>query len=206
MGGARLLTMLHHSREEPIAMPNARRLAVALTSLGIVIASTGCGRKQVVEAPEPASDAAAPPPSSSSSSTPAAPASTPDAMRPNAIDGAQRATLEERIHFGFDRADLTPQARTMLSAKVEILRAASGVTLRIEGHADERGSDEYNLALSNRRAGEAKRFLVQQGIDEGRLEVVGYGEEQPAATGHDEQAWSANRRAEFRVTAGVSSR
>ena len=188
-------------------MPNARRLVVALTSLGIVIASTGCGRKQVVEAPEPASDAsAAAPPSSASSSTPAAPASTASATRSDPVDGAQRATLEERIHFGFDRADLTPQARTMLSAKVEILRAASGVTLRIEGHADERGSDEYNLALSNRRAGEAKRFLVQQGIDEGRLEVAGYGEEQPAATGHDEQAWSANRRAEFRITAGVSSR
>ena len=77
--------------------------------------------------------------------------------------------------------------------------------LRIDGHADERGSDEYNLALSKRRAAEAKRFLMQQGIEGGRLEVEGYGEEQPLDPASNEAAWSLNRRAGFRITGGALS-
>ena len=101
--------------------------------------------------------------------------------------------------------DLSPEARTTLAAKAEILRASPNVTLRISGHADERGSDEYNLALSKRRAAEAKRFLMQQGVDSMRLETVGYGEEQPVDPAETEAAWSMNRRAEFAVVGGVLS-
>jgi peptidoglycan-associated lipoprotein len=111
-------------------------------------------------------------------------------------------TLAARIHFALDRSDLSPEARTTLAAKAEILRASPNVTLRISGHADERGSDEYNLALSKRRAAEAKRFLTQQGVDSTRLETVGYGEEQPMDTGTTEPAWAMNRRAEFSVIGG----
>ena len=88
---------------------------------------------------------------------------------------------------------------------MQILRSTSDLTLRIDGHADERGSDEYNLALSNRRAAEAKRILVTQGIDEKRLEAVGYGEEQPLDRRSDETAWAMNRRAGFQVTGGAIS-
>ena len=83
-----------------------------------------------------------------------------------------------------------------------MLRDAPSISLRIEGHADERGSDEYNLALSNRRSATAKRFLVSLGIPADRLETVGYGEEQPLDQEESEAAWARNRRDEFRVTSG----
>jgi peptidoglycan-associated lipoprotein len=122
-----------------------------------------------------------------------------------AMPDTRGATLEERIHFALDRADLSPEARTTLAAKAEIMRDSPNVSLRISGHADERGSDEYNLALSKRRAAEAKRFLMQQGVDSSRLETVGYGEEQPLDSGSTEPAWAANRRAEFSVSGGALS-
>lgn len=165
--------------------------------LGIALATTGCGRKEVAEVPEPVAEAPAPP---------VAPAPTPvEVDRLDAPAPDTRRILEERIHFGLDRSDLSPEARAILAAKVEILRSAPGLTLRIDGHADERGSDEYNLALSKRRAAEAKRFLVTQGIDVTRLESVGYGEEQPLDRSSGETAWAMNRRAGFQVTGGAVS-
>ena len=92
--------------------------------------------------------------------------------------------------------------RAILDAKVPILQANTGVTLRISGHTDERGSDEYNLALGQRRAAAVKAYLVQHGIAESRIETISYGEERPIAQGSDESAFSQNRRAEFEITAG----
>ena len=83
-----------------------------------------------------------------------------------------------------------------------MLRATPSLSLRIEGHADERGSDEYNLALSQRRSAAAKRFLAGLGISADRVETVGYGEEQPLDQEESEAAWARNRRDEFRVTSG----
>src|SRR5437867_2856440 len=77
-----------------------------------------------------------------------------------------------------------------------------GLRVRISGHCDERGSDEYNLALGNRRATKAKEYLVQHGVDAGRVETGSYGEERPIAQGHDENAWAQNRRDEFEILAG----
>ena len=116
---------------------------------------------------------------------------------------ALRNTLREVIHFDFDEADLRDDARAALDAKLPILLANTAVTLRISGHADERGSDEYNLALGQRRASAAKRYLTERGVAESRIETVSYGEEQPVATGNDEAAYAANRRAEFEVTGGA---
>jgi len=164
--------------------------------LGIALATTGCGRKQVAEVPEPVAEAPAPI---------AAPVITPVAVAPLDPAPDARRILEERIHFALDRSDLSPDARAILAAKVEILRLGSDLTLRIDGHADERGSDEYNLALSKRRAAETKRFLVSQGIEARRLESVGYGEEQPLDRASDETAWAMNRRAGFQVTGGALS-
>jgi peptidoglycan-associated lipoprotein len=163
--------------------------------LGLTLLAAGCGGKQVEETPPPA---------------PQAPVSAPAPVsRPVTVDhpapDTRRATLEERIHFGLDRADLTPAARTMLAAKVEILRSSPDLTLRIDGHADERGSDEYNLALSKRRAAEARRFMMEQGIEATRLETVASGEEQPLDPGTSEAAWAMNRRADFQVTGGAIS-
>ena len=127
---------------------------------------------------------------------------TVEAIPENLLSGAQRATLEARISFGYDQADLSQAARDDLSAKAEILHDVPSLSLRIEGHADERGSDEYNLALSNRRSAAAMRFLMNHGVSAERLNAVGYGEEQPLDPAENEAAWARNRRAEFRVSAG----
>jgi peptidoglycan-associated lipoprotein len=106
------------------------------------------------------------------------------------------------INFDYDQSAIRPADQTTLDRKAAILAANTGVTLRISGHADERGSDEYNLALGNRRAAAAKRYLESKGVDGGRMEVVSYGEERPLNPGTDEAAYAANRRDEFEITAG----
>ncbi len=115
---------------------------------------------------------------------------------------ALRTDLASMIHFDYNVADIRPQDQAVLDRKAAILQANSAVRMRVSGHADERGSDEYNLALGNRRAASAKRYLVNRGIDAGRIDVISYGEERPMAMGGGEAAWAQNRRAEFEVTAG----
>jgi peptidoglycan-associated lipoprotein len=113
-----------------------------------------------------------------------------------------KATLTAMVHFDYDRSEIRSDDRTILDAKLPILESNPGVSLRIAGHTDERGSDEYNLALGQRRAAAVKRYLTEHGIQEMRLETISYGEERPIAQGSDEAAWSQNRRAEFEITAG----
>jgi peptidoglycan-associated lipoprotein len=115
-----------------------------------------------------------------------------------------RATLSSAIYFDYDAAEIRGDARSALDAKLPILRANASVTLRIAGHADERGSDQYNDALGQRRAAATKRYLTDNGIDAARITIVSYGETRPATTGADESAWSRNRRAEFEIPPGVS--
>jgi len=121
--------------------------------------------------------------------------------RDRAIAGL-RATLAEKVFFEYDQSMLTDEARAALDRKLTVLKANAGLRLRISGHADERGSDEYNIALGQRRAVAVKRYLMDQGIDGGRLDVVSFGEEQPAVQGGTEEAFAKNRRAEFEITAG----
>ena len=113
-----------------------------------------------------------------------------------------RATLTATVHFEFDQSDLRPGDKSILDAKIPILQTNTGVMIRVSGHTDERGSDEYNLALGQRRAAAAKAYLVQHGIADSRIETISYGEERPVAQGSDEAAWAQNRRAEFEITAG----
>jgi peptidoglycan-associated lipoprotein len=113
-----------------------------------------------------------------------------------------RATLTTGINFDFDKSDLRDDARATLDAKVPILMANTGVTIRIAGHADERGSSEYNLALGQRRAAAAKRYLVERGVAESRIETTSFGEERPMCTDSNEGCWSQNRRDEIEMTAG----
>lgn len=113
--------------------------------------------------------------------------------------------LGATIYYDFDKADLTEAARSLLLAKVPVLQAQSTIRLRITGHTDDRGSSEYNLALGLRRAAEAKAFLVNNGIDAGRLEITSMGAEQPAVQGENEEAWSRNRRSEFSPISGGAS-
>jgi peptidoglycan-associated lipoprotein len=105
----------------------------------------------------------------------------------------------EDIYFDFDSSVIKPEAQATLKRKAEFLRANPGTKVIIEGHCDERGTPEYNLALGDRRAQAAKSFLVDLGIDTGSLTTISYGEERPVDSGHNEEAWAKNRRAHFVV-------
>jgi len=113
-----------------------------------------------------------------------------------------RATLAAMIHFDLDKSNIRSDDMGALDRKVAILQANPELRIRIGGHCDERGSDEYNLALGNRRAQSAKQYLVSHGIDASRIETQSWGEERPLVDGHDENAWSQNRRDEFEVISG----
>lgn len=115
---------------------------------------------------------------------------------------AVRTLLGTMIHFEYDRANLRSDDASVLDQKVAILQANSGLRIRVSGHCDERGSDEYNLALGNRRANAAKQYLVSHGIDAGRIETTSYGKERPLDPAHNEQAWATNRRDEFEILSG----
>jgi peptidoglycan-associated lipoprotein len=115
---------------------------------------------------------------------------------------AVSADLAAMINFEYDQATVRPADQETLNRKASILVANPGVRIRISGHADERGSDEYNLALGTRRAAAAKRYLEGKGVDGSRIEVVSYGEERPLNPGSDESAFAQNRRDEFEVIAG----
>ena len=106
----------------------------------------------------------------------------------------------EKIYFDFDAYKLSDQARSTLVKDAELLKKMSAAKVRIEGNCDERGSDEYNLALGEKRARSAMQYLVTMGIPTERLSVISYGKEKPADPGHDEAAWSRNRRDEFVIT------
>ena len=113
-----------------------------------------------------------------------------------------RSTLAAMIHFDLDKANVRPDDAGTLDQKVAILQANPDLRIRVHGHCDERGSDEYNLALGNRRAQAAKQYLVSHGIDASRIETQSWGEERPLVDGHDEGAWSQNRRDEFEIIGG----
>lgn len=103
----------------------------------------------------------------------------------------------EDVFFEFDSASLSVEAQDILRAKAEWLRNNPAARVLVEGHCDERGTNEYNLALGDRRAFSAKAFLVDLGIDDARLSTISYGEEQPVDSGSTEEAWAKNRRAHF---------
>jgi peptidoglycan-associated lipoprotein len=174
-----------------------RHLNIAGLVAVVTLVNIGCGGRTQPETPEPMNQET---PSVEPTYVPSTVTSEP--ISDKGISSSQRATLEERISFAFDQWELSSDAREKLSAKAEVLRDHPELSLRIEGHADERGSDEYNLALSNRRSAAAMRFLINQGITTARLASAGYGEEQPLDPAENESAWARNRRAEFRVTTG----
>ncbi|MDP2498880.1 MAG: peptidoglycan-associated lipoprotein Pal [Candidatus Palauibacterales bacterium] len=106
-------------------------------------------------------------------------------------------TIKERVHFEFDRSRITDEAAETLQAKAEVLREYPKVRITVEGHADERGSLEYNQALGMRRAQATLSYLVDLGLAKNRFSTVSYGEERPLVDASNERAWAQNRRAEF---------
>ncbi len=118
-------------------------------------------------------------------------------MKPLSKEQLQAAL--EKIYFGFDSTELDDAARTVLARNSELLRKNSRVKVRIAGNCDERGSAEYNLALGEKRAKAAKKYLETMGIPAANLSTISYGKEKPADAGHDEAAWAKNRSDEFVV-------
>jgi len=167
--------------------------------LMLALATGACSKKQPPAAPAP------------TNTTPSAvPASNDDAERLRREEEERRrraelerkmATLSERIFFGYDRSDISSEAAAILQAKLPLLREDATISLRVEGHADERGSLEYNLALGLRRAQAVRDYLAGFGIDGSRLAIESFGEDRPLDTGSNEQAWARNRRAEFLANA-----
>jgi|YNPNPStandDraft_1061719.scaffolds.fasta_scaffold00353_26 peptidoglycan-associated lipoprotein len=113
---------------------------------------------------------------------------------------AEAAFVNQDIYFDFDKYDLTPRAREILADKAHFMKRFPTVKVLIEGHCDERGTSEYNLALGERRANAAKQYLIHLGIAENRISTISYGKERPVDPGHNEAAWAKNRRAHFVIT------
>ncbi len=177
-------------------MMRSSRLMLVLMSSALVLGA--CKKKPVAVAPTPAPTPAERVPER------AAPRATPvDTMAAyNEKVSAVRMRLLETIFFEYDADELRDDARASLDAKIAILNANPGLRIRVAGHCDERGSDEYNIALGRRRAEAAKRYLTDRGIDASRIETSSFGRERPAVQGTTEEAWSRNRRDEFEITAG----
>jgi len=167
------------------------RIALLCLPLLAVALLSGCAKKKEVAeaAPPPAPEAPAPAPA------PAPPPTTTEPEQP-------AKTVQDQIadvFYDYDSAELSSAAQTTLDANAKVLNDNAGASVSIEGHCDERGTVEYNLALGDRRAQAAKDYLVRFGISAGRVATISYGEERPFATGSDESAWAQNRRAHFVV-------
>ncbi len=132
-----------------------------------------------------------------SSATTATPAPAAAPARPGVVPGSQAdfvANVGDRVFFDFDKYSLTAEGKGQLAKWVDFLKKFPSDQLVVEGHADERGTREYNLALGERRANSVKDFLVSQGIQASRLKTISYGKERPAVLGSNETAWAQNRR------------
>lgn len=104
------------------------------------------------------------------------------------------------IYFEFDSSEITEASKDTLAKNAEFLKQKADVTIQVEGHCDERGSDQYNLALGEKRAKSVKDHLVSLGVDVARVTTISYGKERPLAFGHEEESWSKNRRGNFVIT------
>jgi len=173
---------------------------VVVMALSLIIFS-GCAEKQAVVKDESVQSAPA------ATTSPAEPAATDDEAARKAREAkeaaakrsaaAQAALNIQNIYFDFDKSTIRPDAREILKSKSEIFQQNSKSQIVIEGHCDERGTAEYNMALGERRAQEAKQYLINLGIDASRMQTISYGKEKPLDTRSTEEAWSINRRAQF---------
>ncbi len=175
-------------------------IGVMTLALGLAVFGAGCAKK-AVKTDESAAPAAAvkeakpsttPMPAESLSATPSRP--------------SQGAVLEGRttapmlpVYFDFDKSNIRADQKSRIEGNAKFLKDSKNVKIKIEGNCDERGTNEYNLALGERRAMSSKKYLLNLGIDASRLETLSYGEEKPLLAGHDELSWSQNRRDDFVV-------
>ena len=192
-------------------MSGYQKAIVVIGCFGVLISAGGCANKEVVKKDEPMAGNTAPAKSVAAPATAAkavpgmkaaeakkAAQAAPAAASQQAAKTAAKQTSFEKIYFDFDSSDLSKSSRDTLTRSAEVLmKDQKGIKLRIEGNCDERGSAEYNLALGERRAKAAAKYLATLGVKQARLSVVSYGKEKPAVQGNDEAAWAKNRRDEF---------
>jgi peptidoglycan-associated lipoprotein len=181
-----------------------------LTALVVMsLALGGCAPKKPPVArplpPPPPTTPEAPPPPAPPAPVAERPVVTPppiaeDPMASRSIDDLNRDSPMRIVYFGYDTAELSAEARAALDANAAVLKKYPAWTVTIEGHCDERGTAEYNLALGERRAAAAQSYLVALGVPTSRVKTVSYGKEFPFDPGHDEAAWAKNRRAHFVIT------
>lgn len=179
-----------------------RRTLVAL-SLGLVLTVSAC-HKNAPPVPEvkPVSGPTTPPPPPPPRPVEPSVTSGPGTEK---LFGDRVLRMSERIHFDYNESAVRTDDNSRLDVKAALLKQFPALRIRITGHADERGSDQYNIALGKRRADAAKDYLVRVGIDAARIETSSLGREVPADSGHDEAAWAQNRRDEFDIIAGTQS-
>ena len=178
---------------------------VFLPLVALALASSACGKKPPVATPAPNTGGAP-----TTGANPGGRATTPnDPAGRGGTDPAEARKaellriLQEEIHFDFDQDAIRSGDGAILDRKAAVLVANPAVRLRISGHADERGSDEYNLVLGNKRAASAKRYLESKGVDGARVDIISFGEERPVDSASSEEAWARNRRAGFEILAGA---
>ena len=182
-------------------MRNAERVVGLMALVSLIFFISGCAKHgvQQVEGPTP--------PSQQEDVITGAPDMELDmpgsegdvSAAPQAMEEEIAKFEQDRIYFDFDKFNLTADARKILAEKASFLNAHPNMNVRIEGHCDERGTREYNLALGERRAKSAQDYLIFLGINPTRVSIISYGEERPLEAGSGEDAWTQNRRAEFRI-------
>jgi peptidoglycan-associated lipoprotein len=161
-----------------------------LLSTAALIAVAGCTKKPPANLP--------PPPPTTTTTAPSADTSSGNVGTTN-VPGSRADMLAQAgtdtVHFATDSSDVDSEAQAILTRQAAWLQKYPNVRVTVEGHCDERGTREYNLALGDRRANAAKNFLINAGVSAARISVISYGKERPLATGSDEDSWAQNRRA-----------
>jgi len=187
------------------------RNAVRYALIGAIACAAACGHKKApVLAPTaapaetaapPAAPAATPAPSRVEAPTPVTPAIKEEAVTATSLDDLNRNSPLKPVFFALDSSEISPEGKAVLDEDAAVLKQNASWVVTVEGHCDERGTAEYNLALGDRRANAAVTYLRSLGIGADRMKTVSYGKEFPFDPGHDESAWSKNRRAHFVITA-----
>lgn len=174
---------------------------ISYVVLTMVVALAACSKKQPPAQPTASATPPAARPATDNGDAERAAREAEEARRRAEME-RRMALLSERVFFAYDRSDISAEAAQTLQAKLPILRDNPGIRLRIEGHADERGSIEYNLALGLRRAQAVRDYLAGYGIEGTRLTIESFGEDRPLDPSTTERAYAQNRRAEFVSTGG----
>jgi peptidoglycan-associated lipoprotein len=169
-----------------------RKTPLILMASCALLALSACAKKAPPELPKPPMDTPQPTPTPVPTPTPTP---TPSGPRPGSQADFVASVASDRVFFDTDKFDIDAEDMATLRSQAAWLSRHAGARITIEGHCDERGTRDYNLALGERRANAAKNYLASLGIDPGRMTTISYGKERPVALGSDETAWAQNRRA-----------